>query len=186
VETCDNFGNVAAAARHAIAHCESERRLHYLVPRATRLHPTPQHETLSKILTTVTDLARRDFPRLDRSDVGRAHVAIHCSVFALVETGDFAQDTCIDPVRCSQMRPSERVRHPRAAFVSGRDLRTTLKWSMSILYVGVWLACVFVATTDEFHQSFVELRSASVRDVVVDRGNDCWSPYWRGFGRTRF
>jgi VanZ family protein len=38
---------------------------------------------------------------------------------------------------------------------------TTLKWSK--------LACVFVATTDEFHQSFVELRSASVRDVVVDR-----------------
>jgi VanZ family protein len=46
----------------------------------------------------------------------------------------------------------------------------TLKWSMSILYVSVWITCVFVATTDELHQSFVESRSASVRDVIVDSG----------------
>jgi VanZ family protein len=45
---------------------------------------------------------------------------------------------------------------------------TNLKRSMGILYVSVWIACVFVATTDEFHQSFVESRSASVRDVMVD------------------
>ena len=39
---------------------------------------------------------------------------------------------------------------------------TNLKWSMSILCVDVWAACVLVATADEFHQSFVESRGASV------------------------
>jgi VanZ family protein len=45
---------------------------------------------------------------------------------------------------------------------------TNLKWSMSILCVNVWLVCVLVAATDEFHQSFVESRGASVWDVMID------------------
>jgi len=32
------------------------------------------------------------------------------------------------------------------------------------------IGCVFVATTDELHQSFVKSRSASVRDVLIDSG----------------
>jgi len=36
--------------------------------------------------------------------------------------------------------------------------------------MGVWISCVFVATTDEFHQSFVKSRSASVQDVLIDSG----------------
>jgi VanZ family protein len=32
------------------------------------------------------------------------------------------------------------------------------------------IGCVSVATTDEFHQSFVESRSASVSDVLIDSG----------------
>jgi len=47
---------------------------------------------------------------------------------------------------------------------------TNLKWSMSILCVNVWVACVFVAAADEFHQSFVESRTASPWDVVIDSG----------------
>jgi VanZ family protein len=43
-----------------------------------------------------------------------------------------------------------------------------LKWSMSILSVSVWTACVFVATTDEFHQSFIASRTASLNDVLTD------------------
>jgi VanZ family protein len=43
-----------------------------------------------------------------------------------------------------------------------------LKWPMSILNVSVWVACVFVAATDEFHQTFVQFRGASVRDVMID------------------
>jgi VanZ family protein len=43
-----------------------------------------------------------------------------------------------------------------------------LKWSMSVLYVSVWVACVFVATTDEFHQTFVRSRGASIRDIMID------------------
>jgi VanZ family protein len=45
---------------------------------------------------------------------------------------------------------------------------TNLKFSMSILCVNVWLVCVLVAATDEFHQSFVESRTASPWDVMID------------------
>jgi VanZ family protein len=45
---------------------------------------------------------------------------------------------------------------------------TNLKWSMSILCVSVWVACVFVAATDEFHQTLVRSRRASVRDIMID------------------
>ena len=47
---------------------------------------------------------------------------------------------------------------------------THLKWSMSILCVSVWIVCVLVAAADEFHQSFVESRGASVWDVMIDAG----------------
>jgi VanZ family protein len=30
--------------------------------------------------------------------------------------------------------------------------------------------CLFVAATDEFHQTFVASRGASVRDIVIDSG----------------
>jgi VanZ family protein len=40
--------------------------------------------------------------------------------------------------------------------------------SMSVLYVSVWIACLFVAITDEFHQTFVISRGASVRDIMID------------------
>jgi VanZ family protein len=45
---------------------------------------------------------------------------------------------------------------------------THRKWPMSILKVGVWVACLFVAATDEFHQTFVQSRGAAVRDVMID------------------
>jgi len=83
-----------------------------------------QHAIIPQILAAVLDLARRDFTRLDRSDVGRAHLAIHRSDFALVETRDFVRDARIDPVGHSQMRASERVRHSRATFVSRSGWRS--------------------------------------------------------------
>jgi VanZ family protein len=43
-----------------------------------------------------------------------------------------------------------------------------IKRSMSILYAYVWLACFLVATTDEFHQTFVASRDASGGDVMID------------------
>jgi len=39
---------------------------------------------------------------------------------------------------------------------------------MSILFVGVWLACAIFAASDEFHQSFVPSRTASPTDVMID------------------
>jgi VanZ family protein len=47
---------------------------------------------------------------------------------------------------------------------------TNLKRSLAILYVSVWGACLFVATTDEFHQRFVASRGASATDIMIDSG----------------
>jgi len=47
---------------------------------------------------------------------------------------------------------------------------TNLKPSLAILYVSVWVACLFVAATDEFHQTFVASRGASARDIMIDSG----------------
>jgi VanZ family protein len=49
-------------------------------------------------------------------------------------------------------------------------LMTNLKRSIPILYLSVLGVCVFVATTDEFHQTFVASRGASVRDIMIDSG----------------
>ena len=49
-------------------------------------------------------------------------------------------------------------------------LMTNLKPSLAILYVSVWVACLIVATTDEFHQTFVASRGASARDIMIDSG----------------
>jgi VanZ family protein len=45
---------------------------------------------------------------------------------------------------------------------------TNLKRSARILYGSVWVACVLVAATDEFHQTFVMSRGASATDVMID------------------
>ena len=47
---------------------------------------------------------------------------------------------------------------------------TYLKRSLAMLYVSVWGACLFVATTDEFHQTFVASRGASATDIMIDSG----------------
>jgi VanZ family protein len=38
----------------------------------------------------------------------------------------------------------------------------------AILCASVWAACVLVAVTDEFHQTFVASRTPSVADVMID------------------
>jgi VanZ family protein len=45
---------------------------------------------------------------------------------------------------------------------------TNLKSSTAILCLSVWVACVLVAATDEFHQAFVQSRGASVKDIMID------------------
>ncbi len=42
------------------------------------------------------------------------------------------------------------------------------KWPVWMLFACVWIGCLFVAITDEFHQSFVKSRTPSVRDVLLD------------------
>jgi VanZ family protein len=51
-----------------------------------------------------------------------------------------------------------------------RALRSgaTLHPRLSMLFIGVWLACAIFAVSDEFHQSFVASRSASPLDVMID------------------
>lgn len=43
-----------------------------------------------------------------------------------------------------------------------------LRAKMSMLFVGVWVACAIIAATDEFHQSFLASRTASLNDVLTD------------------
>lgn len=45
---------------------------------------------------------------------------------------------------------------------------TNLKRSVPILYLSVWGACLFVAATDELHQTFVASRGALTTDVMID------------------
>jgi VanZ family protein len=47
-------------------------------------------------------------------------------------------------------------------------LMTNYKRSIPILYLSVWGVCLIVAATDEFHQTFVASRGASVRDIMID------------------
>jgi len=42
------------------------------------------------------------------------------------------------------------------------------KRSIPILYVSIWGVCLFVAVTDEFHQTFVASRDAAATDVMID------------------
>src|SRR6266404_717346 len=76
-----------------------------------RLVQTPynQNEPLPEILAAVTDLARRDFCRLDGSHVRRTHVPIYCSLLALVEAGHVAEGNLDNSHRCSQMRARYRI-----------------------------------------------------------------------------
>ena len=50
------------------------------------------------------------------------------------------------------------------ALRSARNLRP----KMSTLFVGVWVACAIIAASDEFHQSFLASRTASLKDVLTD------------------
>jgi VanZ family protein len=48
------------------------------------------------------------------------------------------------------------------------SLRITNFKNKAILYASVWVGCFIVAVLDEFHQTFVASRSASIVDVIID------------------
>src|ERR1043165_1713111 len=70
------------------------------------------------ILAANTRLVGRDFLRFDRSDVGRAYVTLRRSIFALVNAGYFAGNTCVDSPHRSQMCACGGIRHSRPAFIA--------------------------------------------------------------------
>jgi VanZ family protein len=49
-------------------------------------------------------------------------------------------------------------------------LMTNFRRSIPILYVSVLGVSLFVAITDEFHQTFVASRGPSMRDIMIDSG----------------
>jgi VanZ family protein len=49
-------------------------------------------------------------------------------------------------------------------------LMRNFKRSIAILHLSILGVCLFVAVTDEFHQTFVASRGASIRDIVIDSG----------------
>ena len=135
-----------------------------------RLTHTPYktNAIFSQILAAVADVARRDFCRLDRSDVHRAHITIYCSNLALVETGHGAGDDPIDPIRCAQMCASERIRG------SGSSFLACTSWRFSYPREDVDVVWRSSARLRSFcrkrriHQSFVKSRNPSARDVLLD------------------
>jgi VanZ family protein len=56
-----------------------------------------------------------------------------------------------------------------AAFL-WRALRSAenLRAKVSTLFAGVWIASAIIAVSDEFHQSFIASRTASLNDVFID------------------
>jgi VanZ family protein len=50
------------------------------------------------------------------------------------------------------------------ALCSGMNLRA----KMPTLFIGVWVACAIIAGSDEFHQSYIASRTASLKDVFTD------------------
>ncbi len=56
------------------------------------------------------------------------------------------------------------------AMLLWRALRrgTSLKPETPILFIVVWLVCAVFAASDEFHQSFVSSRTATLGDVLID------------------
>jgi len=83
------------------------RRLLLLIP---EVPPYVLNENLSQILAAAADLARRDFCRLHRSNVGAAYVAIHRSVFAVAEPGYFVGSDQYDPHRNPKTGACQRIR----------------------------------------------------------------------------
>ena len=110
----------------------------------------------------------RDFPWLDRSDVGRAHVAIHYSIFALAETGYFDGDARVNSLHRSKCTHVGEYAILALLLLRAATLITNSKRSISILYLSVLGVSVIVAATDEFHQTFVASRGASVQDIMID------------------
>lgn len=53
-------------------------------------------------------------------------------------------------------------------FLRGATLITNLNWSVSILCLAVVATSLFVAVTDELHQTLVASRDASVTDIMID------------------
>jgi VanZ family protein len=45
---------------------------------------------------------------------------------------------------------------------------THLRAKMLTLFVVVWITCIIFAVSDEFHQSFIASRTASLSDVMID------------------
>jgi VanZ family protein len=127
-----------------------------------------KNATLFKELAACDRMGWRDFPWLDRSDVGRAHVAIHCSIFALAETGISAETLASIHFIVRKCTHVGEYAILALLLLRAATLMTNSKRSIPILYLSVLGVCLIVAATDEFHQTFVASRGASVQDIMID------------------
>lgn len=83
---------------------------------------TDLDETIFEILVAGVGLACADFYRFDECFVGPEDVAIHRSVFALVETGDGAADQLDDHRVHAPLRARGRIRGSRSSGVACASL----------------------------------------------------------------
>jgi VanZ family protein len=130
--------------------------------------PYKTNASFPEILAAVADLARRNFCRLDRSDVRRAHVAFIVPILLWLKPG-MAPET-LRSILFAMRKCAHVSEYAILALLLWRALRSgsALRAKISMLFSAVLLGCAVVAASDEFHQSFVKSRTSSVRDVLLD------------------
>ena len=83
----------------------------------------PLNEIFSQILAAAFHLARCDFRRLNRGDVGRANITLSCAVLAVARSPDLFCNNCRDSFRVAQARALDGIRDFRCVVVAGAALR---------------------------------------------------------------
>jgi VanZ family protein len=135
---------------------------------ASETNALRKNTTLFKELAACDRMGWRDFPWLDRSDVGRAHVTIHCSVLRWLKP-DISAETLASihfiVRKCTHVGEYAIL---ALLLLRAATLITNSKRSIPILYLSVLGVSLIVAATDEFHQTFVASRGASVQDIMID------------------
>jgi Predicted integral membrane protein len=105
--------------------------------------------------------------RVDRFDVGRTYFAHYCSPAPLVLPDHIAHHPGSGGI--FPRKAAHVSEYAVLAVLFYRAFVHTVFQSRRALSAGiVLLSCAAYATSDEFHQSFVPSRTASLRDVMID------------------
>jgi VanZ family protein len=160
------LGTVAAAARHAIAHCGGGCWLHYLVRRRHACH----HSMRSFLKYWLPIVIWSAVIFIGSTDLMSAEHTSRIIAPLLRWLNPEISAEAIAEVQFCVRKAAHLTEYAILAMLLWRSLRlgTNLQMKMSILFITVWMGCAILAATDEFHQSFVPSRTASPIDVMID------------------